>query len=70
MMRITKKEKRIFWAGVSTGIVGGIIGNLWVGDIFEMLHYPNYVNGFAVVIFSAILLGLLLWVNKQIKRNL
>ncbi len=68
-----KKDKRIFWAGVTTGIVGGLLGNIWVEYFFRFFDNPNiksnWINCIAILIFTLILFGLLFWINKQIKIN-
>ncbi len=67
--KINKKDKGIFWVGALTGIVGGLTGNLWAGYFFELSNNPNWVNFFAVIIFTIILFGLLFYINNQIKKN-
>lgn len=66
--KLTKKDKIIFWIGASTGIVGGLIGNVWAGYFFKFSDSKSWIDCLGVIIFTVILFGLLLYINKQIKN--
>lgn len=72
--KTTKKERRIFWSGALTGIVGGIIGNLFVGYLFRLSdnitnHKNLLVDLSGTIFFTLLFFAVLFFINKQIKLN-
>lgn len=72
--KVTKKEKRIFWSGALTGIVGGFIGSLLIGYLFRLSddiinHKNGLVDILGVILFTSIFFAILFFINKQIKLN-
>ena len=69
MMKFNKKEKVMFWSGISIGIIGGVIGNLWAGSYFDWVNNVfDWVRLITFIIFSLLLLGALLFIKKTIKN--
>jgi hypothetical protein len=70
-MKLNKKEKIIFWIGLLTGIIGGAIGNFWVGSYFSLQDdFTNGVRWLTFLIFTIIFLGLIFLVNSQFNKTL
>jgi len=67
--KITKKEKRFFWVGLSAGIVGSFVTNILTNYIFEFKNEPTLINLLGMLIFTLIFFILLVYLNKQIKKN-
>ncbi len=71
MVKLNKKEKIIFWVGILTGIIGGAVGNFWVGSYFSLQDdFTNGVRWLAFLIFTGIFLGLVFWVKSQFTKTL
>ena len=65
----TQKEKNLFWLALLIGIIGGLIGNLWVTYLFTSYDPSNLINSNSIfaVIYTIILLGILFYIKRQIK---
>lgn len=71
MVRFNKKEKIIFWLGILTGIVGGAVGNFWVGSYYKLTEdFSNVVNWIGFIIFTLIFLGLIFYINSKLNHAL
>jgi uncharacterized membrane protein YeaQ/YmgE (transglycosylase-associated protein family) len=69
--KITKKEKKMFWAGISMGISGGIIGSLFANIVMELLSKQNESNTYLWILFAItfiILIIFLNFINKSINN--
>jgi len=47
---MNKQKKQIFWSAALVGIVGGSIGNFWVGSYFNM--FSQNFGFFSILIFG------------------
>jgi fructose-specific phosphotransferase system IIC component len=69
MAKFSKKEKLIFWMGLSAGIVGGVVGNFWVSSYFNMItERYSLISIITFSIFSLFFVGLIIYITKIIKK--
>lgn len=71
---MTRKEKRVFWLGALVGIVGGFVGNMLEGYLFNFTDALNpknlwYIDLTGVVVFTALFFAILFFINKQVLSN-
>ncbi|MFA5953572.1 MAG: hypothetical protein WC812_03190 [Candidatus Pacearchaeota archaeon] len=68
-MKINKKEKILFWNAILAGIIGGVIGNFWVGSYFNMVSQNyNWMSLTTFIIFSLIFLITIILASNIIKK--
>jgi len=61
MVKYTKKEKLMFWAGILIVIGSGILSNLLVGSSFDIKDNGYNIWNTLIFIITTILFILLLW---------
>lgn len=71
--RFSKKEKTVFWAAASTGIAGGVIGNLFASAVWQstilLLGNKWWSSGIMVILTGLAFLYLIFFIRKQIETN-
>ncbi len=68
-MSFNKNEKMIFWLGILSGIVGGAVGNFWVGSYFNMISEDySDLSFITFILCSLIFLFLVFWIYKILKK--
>lgn len=70
--KLSQKEKNIFFAGLSAGIVGGIISNFFVSSFYDLLQISKqdlWIRYALFFIFGLTFIGVIYWINKQIKKS-
>ncbi|HTZ42155.1 MAG TPA: hypothetical protein VMC07_03045 [Candidatus Omnitrophota bacterium] len=72
--KVTNKEKKIFWAGVSAGLIGGLVGNIYTGYLFAFSNdIKSKINpltdAIGVLILTIIFFGILFFINYQINKK-
>ncbi len=69
MVQFNKKERIIFWVGSLTGIVGGIIGGLWVDSYAHLRdNLGDWISWTGFIIFSLLFLALIFWIKSQLDK--
>mgnify|MGYP001590124548 CR=1 FL=1 len=65
---VYKKEKKIFWAGLSFGVGGGIVGSLFGSLIVELLSRQKNSEVYLWILFIPITF-LLIWLLNIINKS-
>jgi len=69
--KLSQKDKNLFFAGLASGIVGGVIGNFFVSSFYDVLQISKQDSWVRYAIFfvsGLAFIGVIYWLNKQIKR--
>jgi len=66
----TKKETLMFWLSALVGLVSGLVSGATLAYIFSFGENPSIINLVGAIIFTLILIRLIFWIRKQIKKNL
>jgi len=66
--KLSKKEIKVFLAGVAIGVAGGYIANIAVTSIYRLIDKDySIANLFTLTLSNIFLFGLCIWILRKMK---
>ena len=66
----TQKEKNLFFTAATVGLVGGLLGNLFISAGFDLLNSYEITREsrwFVFIVSGIVFFGIAIWFMKKIK---